>query len=259
MSPWEQLLKHKFFSSRVVSFWLKLLAVSFFIHFVGLLFLLVSRKEKIVFNISTTHMLFNCPVKVNQLKKTVAKTTTKSVASKPKKATPKQLSKPFDKQVAQGERAMKSNSLQSKKTEPVKKTETAKKEIEKKVEHPVKQEAKKIPEAKPKEEPKEQSKSSNAKAEKALEIGRKDMENLKLFEKVYSSVSKNFKPPKGIATGVECAIKLSLDKKGSIKNLEFEKSSNILIFDLSAKRAVLDSAIPKELWGKDITLNFKAD
>jgi outer membrane biosynthesis protein TonB len=239
MSLWEQLLSRK-----VLVFWLRLLAVSFLLHSSILLFLFVSRKEKISFNISTTHMLFNCPVKVNQLKKTVSRGVSKPAAKSKKTAVPKPVVKKPE-----------ANILETKKTE-VKKVEPVKQ-----VAKPVKKtEEVKLPKKDIKPDAKPNSKvDSTSSAAEEVEIGRKDFENLKLFEKVHSTVSKNFKPPKGIAKGVECVIKLSLDKKGNLQNIEFEKSSNVLIFDLSAKRAALEAKMPKELWGKDIALNFKAD
>ena len=74
---------------------------------------------------------------------------------------------------------------------------------------------------------------------------------------MHNQVAQHFKPPKGMSPDLECIIKISLDNFGKLKDIEIEKSSNILAFDLSAKRAALQAKMPKEIWGKEIVLNFK--
>lgn len=237
MSLWEQILNHK-----VLNFWLKLLLISVIVHLAVLLSLFVKKKEVLNFNISTSHLLVSFPVKVNNLKKSVRQSLPTSSLSKQKSA-PTKANQP----------KAKDNTLDKSKAAVV----------EKKVVKPEQKEVKQqsLPEIKKAEEkpnvakPKEDAPIAN----QDLEIGRKDLEELKLYEKVHNAISQNFAPPKGVPAGLECVVKLVVDKNGKLKSLDFEKSSNILMFDLSAKKAVVNAIIPKELWGKDIILNFKSD
>ena|SRR3990167_1499613 len=240
MSRWAQLGSHK-----ILIFWLKLLVVTLLLHAVVLMPLLVGRKKKVNFNISTTQVFLNYQINVNPFKKTVAKpaasiSKTKTpvikkaeLAAAPK-VTPKVAPKVALKQQA--------NILETKNI--------------KKIEH--KKPAQKIePKIEPKVEQVKQEIKQEIEQGQPVEIGRKDLEDLKLITLVHNQVAKQFKPPKGMSPDLECIIKISLDNLGKLKDIEIEKSSNILAFDLSAKRAAMQAKMPKEIWGKEIVLNFK--
>lgn len=236
MSLWEQILNHK-----VLNFWLKLLLISVIVHLAVLLSLFVNRKEVLNFNITTSHLLVSFPVKVNNLKKSVKKSLPASQLSK-QKVAPAKSRQP----------KAKDNTLDKSKS-------VAEKKVVKPEQKEVKQQS--LPEIKKSDEKQVISKPEEAApvANQDLEIGRKDLEELKLYEKVHNAISQNFAPPKGVPVGLECVVKLIVDNNGKLKSVDFEKSSNILMFDLSAKKAVVSAVIPKELWGKDIILNFKSD
>jgi hypothetical protein len=90
-----------------------------------------------------------------------------------------------------------------------------------------------------------------------LILGRDDLVSLRIYQAIQSEVSRFWNPPIGLSKDLECEIKASVDNEGKIYKVYVEKSSGVLVYDMSARMAFVKVEMPKEVYGKDIILNFK--
>ena len=87
-------------------------------------------------------------------------------------------------------------------------------------------------------------------------LGRKDMEILELQNYVRQEICNSWKPPAGLPKNLECIVKIAVDMQGKITQLNIEKSSKSLVYDLSIKRDIVKVSLPKEVWGQEILLTL---
>ena len=241
MSLWEQLLKDK-----VAAFWLKLIAVSFLLHFIVLLFVFLKKGSKVNFDISTSSLIIDYPLKVNPMKKRTLSGLSQ-LEQLTKKVGPRSLSKKgFVPNVSKISLQKRSNLMQipklNQKGKVVDKAGQAQKKIVASVE---------------KLDLFETKLATNI--PKPLEIGRYDLTEIQLYKILHLRISKNFSPPKGMPKDARCVVNIWLDKTGRIKRLEIEKSSGVLAFDIAAKNAANATKYPPQVWNNEVSLNFKVE
>lgn len=69
--------------------------------------------------------------------------------------------------------------------------------------------------------------------------------------------SRLWQPPVGVRKGTECTVRISIDAKGSISNVEFIKRSQVPIYDLSILRLkIAKPEFPASLHGKHMIVVF---
>jgi len=127
------------------------------------------------------------------------------------------------------------------------------------------------PKAKPKEKPKPkiQKEVENREKEKEIEIetefeelyfnllGEVDPKIIMYQQAIQREVDRIWRPPLGAPKGIECVVRFEIEKNGSVKNFKIEKSSKMLIYDLSIVRVGKEFKFEKCLWGKSFTINFR--
>jgi hypothetical protein len=55
------------------------------------------------------------------------------------------------------------------------------------------------------------------------------------YDVVYETMIEQWRPPIGIVKGTSCTVSFTIDKKGMPVDIEFEKKSGVLMFDMSIK------------------------
>jgi len=256
MWPWQLKAKRK------TIFWGKIFIFSSTVHFFALTFLFFLYKgENFVFNVSVnTSILSEVDIVYLPLQKTVSpnlnkkamptkKITTKKVLPKKKKPVVK---KPEPKKVT----TLKKASPKPKKPAPVKvlkKEKKVKKEpikksgkIIKKESKPVRSSSRLMRELRRKMNPENQP----------VYLGRHDIEALRLQDTIQSEVEKHWRPPVGFSEDLCCIIKVFVGWNGSIERVRVEKSSGVLIYDLSARAAASKLKMPAIVKGKEINITF---
>lgn len=88
-------------------------------------------------------------------------------------------------------------------------------------------------------------------------MGRQDLDALQMQEFVGAEVGQHWNPPIGVPEDVACEIKLIVDWEGKLKDIKMLKSSEVVIYDVSARNAVKKMSFPKWLWGKEFSITFK--
>ncbi len=124
---------------------------------------------------------------------------------------------------------------------------------------------KKLPENKkvvPKKQPEPQKKKVAQPVKKVEQktppiMSQKEYDTLALQQSLQEELETHWQPPTGLAKDLSCEVKVSLDRQGSIKQLDFIVPSGVLIYDIHAQSTLIALQYPKQTWGKQLTVTFK--
>ena len=121
----------------------------------------------------------------------------------------------------------------------------------------------------PKEEPKktaviekkqviksEQDKQISTDLNEPIYIGRSDLKDLQIMQELQAVIAQNWLPPVGFGEDITCVIELRVDAIGRF-DCEIKKSSGVLVYDLSVRRALTQIELPNSVYQKTLTLIFK--
>jgi len=95
-------------------------------------------------------------------------------------------------------------------------------------------------------------------AQDEIYIGRQDLDQMEIEELIKREIESHWRPPEGLPKNLSCSAKAFIDNTGRALNIRIVKSSKSFAFDLSVKRDLAKAGFPKELYGKDIILNYGA-
>lgn len=130
-----------------------------------------------------------------------------------------------------------------------KKIEPPKKELPKKAEEKVVQEP--VIQAPPLAQPL----PANALEEQPMAVGTVSSVNQEEAE-LYALVAQHWMPPVGIAVAHECEVSAEIGWQQEIKKVWISKKSGILMYDLAARKAVMQTTFPLWTRGKTVTIRF---
>lgn len=88
-------------------------------------------------------------------------------------------------------------------------------------------------------------------------IGRDDLNALQMQEFINQEIGNHWNPPLGVPSDAFCEIKVIVNWQGALSDCKISKASKVIIFDISARKAVKAMAFPKWLWGKEFTITFQ--
>jgi len=165
------------------------------------------------------------------------------------------------KTVVKQEAVVKKETIQPKIT-TVQKATVVKKEEEKKVVVPEKKQIKQD-DVKSKEvqtnQPKEQKVAQvNQQPQQIITSSNyREVEAMRRGMLLQKELAKNWKPPRGMQPNCSCDITATVGTDGKIIDLKIDKSSGILMYDVSARQAFFSMSIPQWAHGKSITVSFK--
>lgn len=84
----------------------------------------------------------------------------------------------------------------------------------------------------------------------------KEVEALRRHAQLHNEIIKQWKQPPGAPTTCACDISFFVNKQGKIENLIVQKSSGILMYDISARQALYSMTMPQWTYGKQLIINF---
>jgi TonB C terminal len=85
----------------------------------------------------------------------------------------------------------------------------------------------------------------------------REVEALRRDAQLQKELVKHWKPPIGVSKECACEISLTIDKKGTIKDLKMIKNSGVLLYDISARQALYAMTMPQWTHGKPLIVTFK--
>lgn len=157
----------------------------------------------------------------------------------------------------------KAKKLAKKKTVKKKPTKLVKKEAPKKKVHTkkmVKNKPKKIEKKKIKKQEEKPIEQEELNEEEILHfnlLGETDPKMFMYQQYIQQEVDRVWQPPIGVPKGTECVVTFAIDSSGKVKSFNIDKSSKVLIYDLSIVRVGKEFKFNKCLWSKSFTINFR--
>lgn len=141
------------------------------------------------------------------------------------------------------------------------KTQVAKAGVKKKIvkkERPVQKETLKseVKKSVPKKSEKKEIVSINSE-EKKQQVDHREFTMLQLQEKIQEAVEGVWCAPPGCSQATECAVKIIVGWDGTVLHTEVQKSSGILLYDITVEHAIPKIEFPHAARGKTLTLAFK--
>jgi len=268
-------------------FWGKLLLVSVAGHIVllfGFLFAYKGNYFSFAVTVNRSAIASGAPVVFLPFKNKVGSRPIikKTALVKPKKIQKKSRSKPKKQTVvsvsakassssakATEDRSDKEkNKVKPQKKKTVAKKTTPKKVVEKKarpeqsrretIKIAKKKQSKKQDVAKAKSEEKIIEKAAVQESENPIYVGQVEMAALQMQEEMQMHVSQLWKPPAGLPNDLHCVVKIVIDWNGNPHEAIVEKTSGVLVYDISARTAVAQlQELPRWARGKEFSITFK--
>lgn len=244
-------------SPELRKFILKIFLISLSLHTIVLFLLLFINSQGVLkFDIKSSNA-YKVPLVFMPLTKTVKGSLKALGAAKSGKAI---------KTVSKNSKVIIPNFVKSKKNKKglSKKSKIDKKALKKKIENALqskKLEEQKILEAEKALEVMHNDKQALQKQEtnlvpEGIAVGRHDLEQIEIIGAVQREINQYWRPPVGMPKDLECGVRILVDSVGKVTNLKVEKPSKSLVFDMSIKRDILKTTMPKELWSREIYLTF---
>jgi hypothetical protein len=91
----------------------------------------------------------------------------------------------------------------------------------------------------------------------AIAIAYADARLMHQYMALQNELSKYWAPPPGMADDCKCQLTACIDRTGVVSDVMVQESSGVLIFDITARSALLAVAWPVWSWGSSITITFK--
>lgn len=258
-------------------FWSKLVGISTFLHIILLGYFFIFYRSYDVYHLmlSNNAVPHDAPVVFLPLYKRVGKTTVSSAGlSKSKTRGVKKASKK--------DALVSKQKVVQEKSEPTKKnTELAQEAAQvqeiknnKKLKNKKEQEKKVVPVAKELQElaakqeiaeikesvisPQEQPVSSEQQeGDDAVYVGQEEMLAIQLQQSLTQEVVQHWKVPAGLSKDLVCEVAVVVNWQGEVQNARIAKTSGVLMYDISARTAVVKMKLPKIAWGKEFIITFK--
>ncbi len=83
-----------------------------------------------------------------------------------------------------------------------------------------------------------------------------DYDTPQIQQYIQNEISQKWTPPIGLPEDLMCEIIIQVGNDGSVEDSKIEKSSGVLIYDLSARSAASSLSLPRWAWGREFTISF---
>ena len=94
-------------------------------------------------------------------------------------------------------------------------------------------------------------------SEQAITISYTDMQYRERYLQLHSQLSQHWSPPPGIPDTCTCTLVAHVDKEGHVINIDITKPSGILMFDITARAALMAVSWPQWAWASSVEIIFK--
>lgn len=140
------------------------------------------------------------------------------------------------------------------KTIQKKKTEKITQEIDKKVSQDI---PKKIISQEASVVAKAHDHQKKTETEEVLHVTQKEYDALQAEQDLQKALAKVWTPPLGITAHVESHVQVTIDWQGALIQQNVIKKTQIALFDVAVQESLQQVKVPKQFWGKQLTLVFK--
>lgn len=89
-----------------------------------------------------------------------------------------------------------------------------------------------------------------------LYVGQAELEQYEIETIVHQAVEQHWCRPVGLASGVSCKMKVTIDQQGNVIDIQDEQSSGVLMFDSAVYMALERTRFPQRIAGKTISIIF---
>ncbi len=93
-------------------------------------------------------------------------------------------------------------------------------------------------------------------SDNVLYIGRQDLQIIELYQDVQQEILLHWFPPSGLSKDLKCVASFKVDLSGNISDIKIDQSSKALAYDLSVRNSISKIKLPKQVWGKRVSLEF---
>lgn len=87
-------------------------------------------------------------------------------------------------------------------------------------------------------------------------VGYQQLDECVIGSKIQHSIQQCWTPPIGVTPTTSCQMRVTISDEGVACMVKIEKSSGVLVYDTSARLALLQVEYPKEVYGKTITIDL---
>ena len=94
-------------------------------------------------------------------------------------------------------------------------------------------------------------------AQDVLYVGQQEYEVLRMQSYLQYEILEHWRPPVGVPTCAYCDIRFVVDWDGCVHDIAVVSSSGILMYDVSARSALLAMDFPAWAKGKSFKISFK--
>jgi hypothetical protein len=85
----------------------------------------------------------------------------------------------------------------------------------------------------------------------------REVEALRRHAQLQKELVQKWHPPIGVSPDCSCDISFFVNNKGVIENIKMVKSSNVTMFDISARQALFSMKMPQWTYGNPLVISFK--
>lgn len=87
-------------------------------------------------------------------------------------------------------------------------------------------------------------------------MGQVEMEEMNRQEELQQVITQYWRPPVGLQEGLECTLTFVVDADGNAAQVEIQKTSGVLVYDMAARMAVAQMQMPQWARGKELSITF---
>jgi hypothetical protein len=85
----------------------------------------------------------------------------------------------------------------------------------------------------------------------------REVEALRRHAQLQKELVQKWHPPIGVSPDCSCEISFFVNNKGIIEDIKMVKSSNVTMFDISARQALFSMKMPQWTYGNPLVISFK--
>lgn len=92
-----------------------------------------------------------------------------------------------------------------------------------------------------------------------LYVNQDTYQQMEIARAVQNSIIEHWVPPLGMPNNIACQVQIIVNGQGKAADVKVLKKSGVAVFDMAARRALLQVDYPKLVWNKTIIVSFNED
>lgn len=90
-------------------------------------------------------------------------------------------------------------------------------------------------------------------------VNKETYQTLEIAQQLQEAIGKQWSPPAGMRSGLVCQVRVTINAQGKATALEVLEKSGVAVFDMAARKALLESDYPACVCGKTIVVDFNEE